>query len=100
MLWKENPKEIWGKVDFYECKITILGNCPFVSEIATLKTYPTEGERGRGREREGGKEREGKRVREREGEKEREGKRGREREGGKERERKRGREREEEREGE
>ncbi len=75
MLWKENPKEIRGKVHFYKCKITILGNCHFVSEIVTLKTYPTEGDRGREREREG------KRGREREGGKEREGKRGREREG-------------------
>jgi hypothetical protein len=88
MLWKENTKEIWRKVDFYKCKIIILGNCPFVSEIATLKTYPTEGDRGRGREEKRGREREGERGRERE----REGERGRERE----REGERGRERERE----
>ena len=41
MLWKENLNELWPKVQFNYCRITIPGNCPFVEEQSILKTYLT-----------------------------------------------------------
>jgi hypothetical protein len=41
MLWKENLNELWPKVQFNHCRITIPGNCPFVDEQSILKDYLT-----------------------------------------------------------